>query len=468
MARAQPLPPQDGGAETERGAAPSGAEPTAPPDAGPTPSPDAEPDEAEPPDPEHAVTGIAEEGREEGDTARAIGSAALYVPRKVIDWVFRGTAATASLIADKQLVPRYRELLGAPPDGDVLVFPTLFAETGSPLAIGLRALVDTPWVATYQRVGYGIPSDFVTESRVILKGHTLVPYVVSFEAYLEDENEIEYHGIGITPDRDRRNRFRSSVGPPAGLYSERRVRGLTTLGMRLWPELEVFLSASLSRRHVEDTPDAGDEALSRVFEPGSVAGTGHGPWIGYGEMAARFDSRKHLGKPTPGAVVEAYTGGAHSTEGTSVAFLRMGWRLGGFIPIYRQSNILSPRLVVDGLVPLGELDVPFNELPRQPEYRGFDTRRDNVSIVASLDYTWLLVPFMGLRLFMDGATVAPKVAELELRQLFNLRYALGLGIDLYADKAQLAQLAVSTGPEGVRVLFSLGAAERFGDRQHRD
>ena len=70
-------------------------------------------------------------------------------------------------------------------------------------------------------------------------------------------------------------------------------------------------------------------------------------------MAARFDSRKHLGKPTPGAVVEAYTGGAHSTEGTRVAFMRMGWRIGGFVPIYRQTNILAPRLVVDGLVPLG-------------------------------------------------------------------------------------------------------------------
>ncbi|RLB54724.1 MAG: hypothetical protein DRI90_19995 [Deltaproteobacteria bacterium] len=392
----------------------------------------------------------------------------LYLPRTIIDLMFRGTVATASLIADQQLVPRYRELLGAPPGGDVLVFPTLFAETGSPFNIGLRAIADTKWVATYQRFGFGIPTDFVTESRVILKGNRLVPFIVSFEAYMEDENELEYHDLGITPDRDPRNLFRTNSPHRVGLYSERRVRGLGSLGMRLWPKLELFLSVSLARRQVEDTPDSGNEALSRVFAEDSVPGASHGPWIAYGEMAARFDSRKHLGKPTPGAVAEAYAGAAHSTEGVPVAFMRMGWRIAGFVPVYRQTNIFAPRLVVDGLVPINNLDVPFNELPRQPEYRGFDTRRDLVSIVGSLDYTWQLVPFMGLRLFMDAATVAPKVAELELNQLFNLRYALGLGIDLYSDNAQLAQLAIATGPEGVRMLFSLGTPERFGDRQHRD
>ncbi len=428
---------------------------------------------AQPADPsdgdhEHAITGIEEPGREAGDTARAIGSGLLYLPRTVIDLMFRGTVATANLIADKQLVPRYRELLGAPPGGDILVFPTLFAETGSPFAIGLRAIADTQWVATYQRFGFGIPTDFVSESRVILKGGKLVPYIVSFEAYMEDEKELEYHGLGILPDRDSRNRLVVGSAHRVGLYSERRVRGLSSLGMRLWPELELFLSVSLARRDVEDTPDSGSEALSRVFAEDSLPGVGHGPWIAYGEMAARFDSRKHLGKPTPGAVVEAYTGAAQSTEGVPVAFMRMGWRIGGFVPVYRQTNIFAPRLVVDGLVPLGGLDVPFNELPQQPEYRGFDTRRDLVSIVGSVDYTWQLVPFMGLRLFMDAATVAPSVSELELRQFLNLRYVLGLGIDLYSDTAQLAQLAIATGPEGVRVLFSLGTPERFGDRQHRD
>jgi hypothetical protein len=438
-------------------------QPADPADADPVDPPDAEPI-----DPEHAISGIEEPGREDGDTTRAIGSAVLYLPRTLIDLMFRGTVATANLIADKQLVPRYRELLGAPPGGDIMVFPTLFAETGSPFNVGLRAIADTKWVATYQRFGFGIPTDFVSESRVMLKGQTLVPYIVSFEAYMEDENELEYHGLGITPDRDPRNQFRANSPRRVGLYSERRVRGLGSLGMRLWPELELFLSASLARRQVEDTPDSGNEALSQVFASNSVPGAGHGPWIAYGEMAARFDSRSHLGKPTPGVVVEAYAGGAHSTEGVPAAFMRMGWRIGGFVPVYRQTNIFAPRLVVDGLVPIGNLDVPFNELPRQPEYRGFDTRRDMLSIVGSVDYTWQLVPFMGLRLFADAATVAPNVAALKLNQVFNLRYALGFGIDLYSDTAQLAQLAIATGPEGVRILFSLGTPERFGDRQHRD
>jgi hypothetical protein len=192
-------------------------------------------------------------------------------------------------------------------------------------------------------------------------------------------------------------------------------------------------------------------------------------WLGYAEMAARFDSRAHrTGRPVPGALAEAYTGGALSTEGAEVAFMRVGWRAGGFIPIYRRTNILSPLFRFDRLVPLSGLPVPFNEIPRQSEFRGFDTRRDFVSMVASLDYSWELVSFMSMRVFVDGASVAPSVAELSFDQLRHMRYAAGFGFDLYNDDAPLGRLQFAGSPEGVRFLLSLGEIERFGDRQHRE
>jgi len=236
--------------------------------------------------------------------------------------------------------------------------------------------------------------------------------------------------------------------------------------------MELFLSASLGRRLVSDTPNAAEQALSEVYDTRVLAGAGAPSFIGYAEMAARFDTRAatraHRGKPSPGAVVEAYVGGAHSTQGPAVAFMRLGWRVEGFISVYRKHNILAPKLVVDRLLPLSDLPVPFNELPRQPEFRGFDTRRDNLSMVASLDYSWELVPFMGLRLFFDAASVAPSAGDLSLEQIESLRYAGGVGIDLYSDTAELARIALATSPEGVRLLLSIGEVERFGDRQHRE
>ena len=419
-------------------------------------------------DPEQVVTGIEQEGRDSDETARDVGNVLLWLPRNIIDYTFRGAATAASLVADEQLVPRYRDVVGAPEDGDVLVFPTLFVDTGSAFSVGARMIVDTPRVATSQRFAFGGVFDALTESRVLFKGGKDVPYAVSLEAYYEIESEIEYRGIGLTPERDPRNRFAPGRTGATALYTEQHVRGLGSIGLRLERRLEFFLSASLARRQVEDSEDAGRQALSEVFAPGTVPGFNQRTWIGYAEMSARFDSREYRGRPSPGALIEGYSGGAHSTEGDTVSFMRIGWRTAGFIPIYRKTNIFSPRLVIDRLLPLGGLPVPFNELPRQPEFRGFDTRRDLLSIVASLDYSWQLVPFMGTRLFFDMATVSDGVSGLSIEQLKNMRYAGGFGIDFYTDTTLIAQFAISQSPDGPRLLLSVGAPEGFGDRQHRD
>ena len=419
-------------------------------------------------EPEQVVTGIERPGKDEGQTTREVGSAILWLPRTIVDYTFRGTSAAAGLIADEQLVPRYRKLVGAPAGGDFWVFPTLFAETGSTFSVGARMIADTRHVTTSQRFGFGGMEDLVTESRVLFKGGDVVPWAISAEAYYEIESEIEYYGIGITPERDPRNHFVGSVPKEHGLYLEKHVRGLGGLGLRFASNMELYLSASIARRQVQDSSDVGDLALSRVFEPGSITGVRKDTWIGYAETAVRFDSRPDRGKPMPGALVEGYTGGAHSTEGADVAFMRFGWRVAGFIPIYRRTNILSPRLVVDRLVPLGGLPVPFNELPQQPDFRGLDTRRDNLSMVASLDYSWELTWFMGLRLFADGATVAPGFAELEGKHFQELRYAGGFGMDFYTRNAEIGRFAISASPDGPRILLELGGTEGYGDRQHRD
>jgi hypothetical protein len=151
-----------------------------------------------------------------------------------------------------------------------------------------------------------------------------------------------------------------------------------------------------------------------------------------------------------------------------VTFVRLGWRMAGFIPVYRKTNIFSPRFVFDRLVPLGGIDVPFNLLPRQSDFRGFDRRRDNLSMIASFDYTWQLIPFMGMRMFFDAATVAPSVSSLAVSQVLDARYAGGIGFDFFSRTSSLARLAVALSPEGARLLLNVGVNRGYGDRQHQD
>ncbi len=454
-------------AATSAWAQPAGEDP---PPADPTPTPD-EPALT----PDQIVTGVVAPGTEEGDRGRDVGNVLLWLPRNIIDYTFRGTAAAARFVADEQLVPRYRQWVGAPLDGNFFVFPTLFVDTGSTFSVGARMITDSSLVTTSQRFAFGGPRDIVTESRVLFKGGAELPFAVSLESFYEIESAKGYHGVGIRPTTDPRNQY--AVGNPnvEATYLEQHARGIIALGARLDPNFELFLSSSVYRRQIDDSPGS-DKTLNAVFVPGTVVGAnipgqpsaGHDTWITYAEIAARFDNREFRGRPAPGVLLEGYLGQGQSFLGEPVNYARHGWRAAGFIPIYRRTNILSPRLVFDRLVPLGNTPVPFYELPRQPDFRGFDTRRDFLSLVASVDYTWQLVSFMSMRAFVDGATVAPALDEIDLDQLRHMRFAGGLGFDFYNATAILGRIAVSVSGEGPRLFLSLGTPEGFGDRQHRD
>ena len=161
-------------------------------------------------------------------------------------------------------------------------------------------------------------------------------------------------------------------------------------------------------------------------------------------------------------------GGANEFQNIPITFVRLGWRGAAFVPVYRKTNIFSPRIVFDRLLPLGGVEVPVNLLPRQSDFRGFDRRRDNVSMVASVDYTWQLIPFMGMRMFFDVASVAPSVSGIGLRQLLDARYAGGVGFDFFSKTSTLARLALSASPDGARLLLNVGIDRGYGDRQHQD
>ncbi len=414
------------------------------------------------------VSGVEAPARPADAAARDAAEVALFLPRNVIDYTFLGTELAASLVADEQLVPRYRELLGTP-GGDLFVFPTLFAETGSTPSVGLRMIADSPKVASSQRFGFGGPANVAVESRVVYKGlRAVAPYLVSVELAYRLEDDIEFHGLGISPRTDPRNRFRDGTTKTFGLYSERRVRWLASYGVRPTDDLELFLSSSLYRRQTIFDANAGEEGLFRVFETGSVAGFSNEAFLAYSELAARYDSRRVRTRPAPGVAVEAYFGGAHTVTGSSVAYARTGARATWALPFFRQTNLVIGRFVIDHVEALGGHELPFVELSRQPDYRGFDTRRDALSLVLSLDYAWQLVPFLGMRLFLDGATVAPGVSELELSHLAGSRIAGGLGFDFFAGKSALASFLVAASPDGARVTVGIGGAEIHGDRQHRD
>jgi hypothetical protein len=408
------------------------------------------------------VTGVEREESEPGDAARTALDVLLFLPRIATELFFVTTGAAADLIEQEQVVPRIRDMT-VPSEGEVRIFPTAFVETGSGPNVGVRVIGRARGVGTTARAGIGGAHDLVVESRLKLASIDPLPFAIGLEALHDERSSLGYLGLGQEPESDPRNRFR--IGTPAlsASYRERRERLIATAGMRAGTNVELLASTSFSRRHVLDSPAADANQIDDVFEPGSVPGARGVTHVVLSELALRLDTRESRGGPARGILLETYAGRGDGVRGTSVRYVRSGGRAAAFIPIVESDNVLSPKLVLDELDALRG-PVPFVELPRQPDFRGFDNRRDYVSLVGSLDYRWTVMRYLAARIFTDAATVAPRIAELELG---HLRWVGGFGFDVFSSRTQLGSLAISAGPEGASFFFSFGVASGFGDRQHR-
>jgi hypothetical protein len=408
------------------------------------------------------ASGIEEPASYPDDPARDFGNVMLFVPRQVLEFLFWGTSIAVAVLENEQVVPRVQDIVSTP-GGRLIVLPTILAETGGVFNVGARMIADFDEVATGVRVGFGGIHSFEIEPRMAYRLGFPLRSIITAEALYKRDNDLEFLGVGQVPEEDRRNRFLPGQRGAEAQYFEERSRWILGYGMRPSDATEFVMSASIDRRRIQDAKD-GDLVLSDVFAPGDVPGDLETHTIIYGETAARLDTRTARGRPTDGFLAEAYVGTGRELAGEDVAFLRYGTRIAGFIPLYRTTNIFSPRLVLDGVLPLNDHELPFTELSRQPDFRGFDTRRDRISLVGSLDYRWLIVSSVAARVFFDTAVVAP---ELERIDLGALRWVGGFAFDLHSDASELGRLGFAAGPEGVRVLLTLGVSTGYGDRQHR-
>jgi hypothetical protein len=408
----------------------------------------------------------------------AIAAALLFIPRKTVELLFLASGTAAGLVRDEQVVPRVEELL-SPSSGAITIFPTLFFASRQRPSAGVRVLGRADPYAASLSFGIGGLNDINGEARLRYAVSQPLPFVIDVEGLYDSRSGLQYLGIGQQPDRDCRNHFiglgpdaecdgtsrvRASKDRPTALYLERRARGILSIGVRPGENFELFVSSSFLHSTVEDSPDAGSVALSKVFQPGSVLNSGGSTHQFYTEVALRYDTRLMSGRPSAGGLLEGYTGFARGTGDDPSGYFRMGGRAALFIPILRKSNILSPRLTLDGLVPALDARVPFTALVGQPEFRGFDTHLDYFSAVATIDYRWSLMRYLAARVFLDAASVAPNPLL-----IFNAppRFATGFGIDLFSDSTLLGQLAFSFSGDGFRLLLSFGLPPGFGDRQHR-
>jgi hypothetical protein len=407
------------------------------------------------------LTGIDRPARRGDEAVRTVANAALWPFRLVVDLIFLATGAAGALLENEQIVPRARDFFFTR-GGEIGVFPTVFLETGFRPNIGARIITSIDPYAATVRGGYGGPDENVFEARMRMSALKPFPGVVSLEGLHDRRTGLGFLGLGQVPQSDPRNQFQN--GAAIGVYRERRERVIAGLGIRPLPDVEVLLSSSLTIRYADDPEVLSAPTLSQAFLPQSIPGAYRTTRIIYSELALRVDSRVNRNGVDTGLLVEGYQGLGHGIMESPTRFGRAGFRMAGFLPFIRRTTILSPRIVIDGLAPIDPAGVPFQELVNQPTFRGFDNRRDYVSVVASLDYRWYVSRFVAGRLFVDFAKVSPSVWEFSFA---DTRWVGGFGFDLHTSNSQVGRVAIAGGPEGFHLLFAFGVPAHFGDRQHR-
>lgn len=452
-----------------------------PPGGGPL-APELDDDEEPPPDEPHRavdpaeVTGVVSPERERGDTMREVGNVLLFPPRESLSVLFLLTRTATVIAEQQQIVPKINQFTREK-RGEITIFPTVFFDPGRRPSLGAFMITGGPGgSSTSIRVGTGGPNEALLETRASLARRSPIPFNAVAEALYDMRTSLQYSGIGQEPEKDPRNRFRPLTRFRDARYRHQRVRAILSGGIRPTENTELFLSTSYTTHIIDDSPDDGGRAMSFVFEPGSVPG---GPpdregstrsHIVYTEIAARLDTRADRGAPREGALVEGYIGYAREVgrnyfqfDASTMQYARFGFRGALFLPIFRKTNILSPKLVVDQLQPLTRTPIPFYELAREGDFRGFHTRRDHLSATASLDYRWGFAPQISGRLFVDVNTMGPDLAKVG-----PPRWAVGFGMDIYASLQDIGSWAFSFSPDGVGFFLSFGVPNSFGDRQHRE
>lgn len=383
-----------------------------------------------------------------------------WLPRQIVEQLVRAQSAAARFVHDEQLVPRYEQLLAVNEDVNVIVFPTLFAETNRSLSVGARAYVETKLVATQARLGFGGPRDWVAEGAVQLAFDAGFPLVLNTEATAIDSTRLPYLGLGADPARDVRNAWQPGLAGEEAVYDERRRRIVTSVGLRLGRSTQLLVSTSLDHRRIDESVEGG---LDQTYIPDSVPTWDGDTWRSYGEVAVRYDSRPRLAPPVEGFLAELYGGYGGGLLGPAERSVRLGGRVAGSLPIYRRTNILTPAMTIDQVIPL-DASLPFTELATPLSSRADDERRDESAVVVSLDYQWQLASFMGARLFADASMVgsdpvrafggAPEVGA-------------GLGFDFYTRRYAIAGVRAGYATTGLLLGLYVGDPQPWGDRQRR-
>jgi outer membrane protein assembly factor BamA len=262
-----------------------------------------------------------------------------------------------------------------------------------------------------------------------------------------DATEAPYYGLGIdTSSEDRTN------------YRMKQAYGGGDLRVHVTPWAFVAGGVLVEDFNIEEGK-GDDPPTDSVHTPESAPGLGTNPKYFHSTVSAGVDSRRSPGYARRGGLYEiAYHN--YADVDNTLSFDRADAEIIQHIPILRETWVVSLRGRFQ--TTLGESDVvPFFLLPALGSgstLRAYSSWRfrDRHSMLTTAEWRWIPNRMaLDMALFYDAGMVASRRQDLRLAEF---KSGFGVGVRFHSPLATPLRIELAGGAEGLRVVFSGGAA----------
>jgi AAA family ATP:ADP antiporter len=195
--------------------------------------------------------------------------------------------------------------------------------------------------------------------------------------------------------------------------------------------------------------DVIDMASQRDF----VAAPEADPAYGRSSVFAEYDTRTSPGYTRRGSLARIDLSDYRQINDGTSSFRRVDAHLQQFVPLLRENWVLALRALASSTATPDGNEVPYFLLPElggSSTLRGYSTWRfrDRNRLLLTAEWRWTAGRFADMALFIDSGTVAPRVQDLNWR---DMKQSYGVGLTLHTFTSTVTRLELARTNDGMSV-----------------
>jgi ATP:ADP antiporter, AAA family len=182
------------------------------------------------------------------------------------------------------------------------------------------------------------------------------------------------------------------------------------------------------------------------------------PMYGTSVVFAEFDSRTSPDYSRRGGLYRVEMTDYRQVNDGDLSFQRVDVNLQQFVPLMRENWVIALRALGSATSTASGNEVPYFLMPNlggSTTLRGYSTWRfrDRNRLLLTGEWRWTAGSFVDMALFIDAGTVAPRVSELDWRDM-KRSYGIGMTLHTFTSTITRLELARTTNGTSVGISFS--------------